>query len=114
VTRIETERLLLRPWTPDDAPALQRIASARQIADGLVSLPHPYPEGGAADWIAAVVAEGRERFAIFLRNLASGRVLQKAGMRREGTRRRHTFKDGEFLDTDVYALVRSEYETDAR
>jgi [ribosomal protein S5]-alanine N-acetyltransferase len=173
VTVLETDRLVLRPWRLDDAPALQQLASAKQVADGLVSLPHPYPEGGAAEWIASTVADDRPRFAIvrrddgalvgsiglavepehrraevgyfvgvehwgrgyateallallaygfgelglnrifahhFLRNPASGRVLEKAGMRCEGTRRRHTLKDGEFLDSAVYALLRSEHE----
>ena len=177
LTALETERLVLRAWRLEDARELQRLASAKEIADGLVSLPHPYPEGGAAEWIASVIADGRPRFAIvrrddgvlvgsiglaveaehrraevgyfvgvehwnrgyateavravlaygfrelglnrifahhFVRNPASGRVLEKAGMRREGVRRRHTFKDGEFLDSAVYAIVRSEYEAHSR
>ena len=177
MTSIATERLVLRPWTLEDAPALQRIAAAKEIADGMVSLPHPYPDGGAAEWIASIPEGGRLRFAVvrradgvlvgsigltveeehwraevgyfvgvehwgrgyatealrgilelgfrelglnrifahhFVRNPASGRVLEKAGLRREGLRRRHTFKDGEFLDSAVYALVRSEYEEGAR
>ena len=50
---IETERLLLRPFTAADAPAVQELASARSIAAGTLSIPHPYPEGAAAEWIAS-------------------------------------------------------------
>ena len=49
---METERLLLRPLTPDDAPALVRRAGRREIADTTVSIPHPYSEQHAREWIA--------------------------------------------------------------
>jgi hypoxanthine-DNA glycosylase len=49
---LETGRLLLRPFAPDDAPAVQRLVSDFEIARGAAGIPHPYPEGGAAAWIA--------------------------------------------------------------
>src|SRR5207302_8776150 len=49
---ITTERLVLRPFTPADAPAVQRLASERAIAASTLLIPHPYPEGAAAEWIA--------------------------------------------------------------
>jgi [ribosomal protein S5]-alanine N-acetyltransferase len=63
--RIETERLLLRPFTPDDAPIVQREVSRVEIARMMV-IPHPYPENGAAEWIATAAKPGRD-FAIELR-----------------------------------------------
>lgn len=48
---LRTQRLLLRPFTADDAPAVQRLASERVIADTTLVIPHPYPEDGAAGWI---------------------------------------------------------------
>jgi len=39
-------------------------------------------------------------------NPASARVLEKAGYRREGTLRRHSFKDGVFVDQWLYAITR--------
>jgi RimJ/RimL family protein N-acetyltransferase len=45
----------------------------------------------------------------FARNAASGRVLQKIGMRREGTLRQHLVKWGEHVDVDYYGIVREEW-----
>ncbi len=41
----------------------------------------------------------------FSENLASIRVLEKAGYRREGVMRRSAFKNGQFLDQAIYAIV---------
>ncbi|HJQ35604.1 MAG TPA: GNAT family N-acetyltransferase [Thermoanaerobaculia bacterium] len=49
---LRTERLTLRPFTPDDTPAVQRLVSAYEVAANTLSIPHPYPEGAAAEWIA--------------------------------------------------------------
>ncbi|HSY50924.1 MAG TPA: GNAT family N-acetyltransferase [Thermoanaerobaculia bacterium] len=45
----------------------------------------------------------------FTRNPASGKVLQKIGMRREGTMRQHLVKWGEHVDIDCYGIVRDEW-----
>ncbi len=57
---LATERLLLRPFAPDDAAAVQAFAGSRAIADTTLAIPHPYPEDGAAAWIASH-AEARAR-----------------------------------------------------
>ena len=44
------------------------------------------------------------------RNSASGRVLQKIGMSKEGTARQHTKKWGKFEDLVLYGLLRNEWE----
>ncbi len=44
----------------------------------------------------------------FTTNPASGRVLQKLGMTHEGMRRKHTLKDGVFLSSDAYGILRVE------
>ena len=44
----------------------------------------------------------------FTNNPASGRVLQKIGMRHEGTRRAHTRKGDAFLDSESYAILRDD------
>ena len=61
--RLLTERLLLRPFTVDDGPRVEQLAGSREVADTTLSLPHPYPVGGGAQWIATHAAawQGRER-----------------------------------------------------
>ena len=44
---LETPRLRLRPLEQSDASAIQKAAGAREIADTMISLPHPYPAGEA-------------------------------------------------------------------
>ncbi len=45
----------------------------------------------------------------FANNPASGRVLQKLGMMHEGTRKQHYYRFGEYLDAELYGLVREDY-----
>jgi ribosomal-protein-alanine N-acetyltransferase len=168
-----TERLVLRPFAIEDAPAVQCLAGDREIALNTLLIPHPYPPGAAEEWIkghddqsdnhifAIVPRESAEVvgaiglhvernhdraeigywlgvpywgngyvteaaravvgyafddlgvhrvFAFhFTRNPASGKVLQKIGMRREGTMRQHLVKWGEHIDVDYYGIVREEW-----
>ncbi len=48
---LETPRLRLRPLELSDASAIQKAAGAREIADTMISLPHPYPAGEAERYI---------------------------------------------------------------
>jgi len=41
-------------------------------------------------------------------NVASARVLEKAGMRREGHLRKHRYIKGEWRDSLLYAILESE------
>ncbi len=54
---IETQRLRLRPLEPSDTSAIQKAASAREISDTMISIPHPYPAGEAERYIARQQAE---------------------------------------------------------
>ncbi len=47
----------------------------------------------------------------FKHNAASGHVLEKLGMRYEGCQREHLRKWGEFVDSELYGILRHEWET---
>lgn len=48
---LNTERLVLRPFTLDDAPDVQRFAGDRDVASTTCAIPHPYEDGMAEEWI---------------------------------------------------------------
>jgi len=173
---LTTERLVLRPFVADDAFDVERLAGLREIADTTLNIPHPYPHGGAKEWIRqhgpawidgtsvtfAVVGartgalvgvvsllikrehrraelgywiavdcwnrgyatEASQRLVDFgfetlglhriesrhfLRNPASGRVMEKLGMTREGVERDHIIKWDRFESLAVYSILESEW-----
>ncbi|MCG8364321.1 MAG: GNAT family N-acetyltransferase [Pseudanabaenales cyanobacterium] len=48
---------MLRPLTHADALSIQELASVRAIADTMISIPHPYPDGEAKRHISRQIAE---------------------------------------------------------
>jgi RimJ/RimL family protein N-acetyltransferase len=171
-----TERLTLRPFIPDDAFDIERLAGMREIADTTLTIPHPYPHGAAAAWILthtpAWEAGSTATFAIvetksgrlvgvtslminrehrrgelgywialdrwnqgyatesnqrlvdfgfevlglhriearhFVRNLASGRVMQKLGMQHEGVERDWAAKGDHYESLAVYSILEEEW-----
>ena len=54
---IETLRLQLRPIELSDALEIQKAAGIREIADTMISLPHPYPLGEAQRYISRMQNE---------------------------------------------------------
>jgi len=77
LTKIDTPRLRLRPLAPADAPALQRAAAAGAIADTMISVPHPYPPGEAARFIAhcQVEREAGRGLAFAIEGRAEGELI---------------------------------------
>ncbi|MDD5351252.1 MAG: GNAT family N-acetyltransferase, partial [Chthoniobacteraceae bacterium] len=174
---LNTKRLILRPFAPEDAPDLLRLVNAPEIAATTVRIPHPYPAPLATSWIRQqprifdagegatfaivrrraatlvgcvglgcdldnrsaelgywigtpywnrgyateaarmVVAFGFAYFGLhriksctFGSNPASGRVLEKIGMRREGFRRDHLYKEGRgFEDVVEYGILATDF-----
>jgi ribosomal-protein-alanine N-acetyltransferase len=179
---LETARLILRPWNPGDVEALQRLASRREIADTMISVPHPFTEQYAGKWIAghaeayargnalhfaiilarsgvligavelraidaghrhaemsgwigvewwgqgfateaalAVLRHGFEQLKLnrvvafhMVRNPASGRALEKIGMRREGLLRQCVRKWDRFEDVVLMAILHEDWARDAK
>ena len=55
--KLETARLIVHPLSYNDAESIQLIASARQIADTTISIPHPYPDGEAERYTIKKITE---------------------------------------------------------
>jgi RimJ/RimL family protein N-acetyltransferase len=54
---LQTDRLTLRPLTRADAFLIHAVAGTREIADTMISIPHPYPDGEAERYVARQIAE---------------------------------------------------------
>ncbi len=48
---IKTDRLQLRGFQASDAPDIQLLAGAREVAEMTLNIPHPYLKGMAEAWI---------------------------------------------------------------
>lgn len=80
-----------------------------------IGLPY-WGRGYATEAARACLAFGFEHFALHKvvanhvrANPASGRVMEKLGMTREGERRQHARKDGVYHDLIDYGLLRAEF-----
>jgi RimJ/RimL family protein N-acetyltransferase len=63
---LTTERLLLRPLQLADAPTIQCLAGAWEIAQMTLLVPHPYGDGLAEKWIRTVQHDWKDsRAAVF-------------------------------------------------
>ena len=175
--QFETKRLFLRPFELSDAPRVKELAGDKAIADTTLTIPHPYEDGMAEEWISthqprfeagelvnyAITLKSTQELigAIGLainkrfnraelgywigkgywnngycteaakvmleygfskldlhkitathitRNSASGNVMRKLGMRKEGCFREHVIKWEKFEDVVSYGILRKDYE----
>jgi RimJ/RimL family protein N-acetyltransferase len=79
---ITTPRVRLRPFTAADAPTVERLAGAREVADTTARIPHPYPEGAAAAWIAthAEAWATRRELALAITLAEGGELVGSIGL----------------------------------
>lgn len=78
---LHTKRLTLRPFTLADAPEVQRLAGDRVVASQTLSIPHPYENGMAEDWIRTHPKEfAAGRAAIFALTLADFTLCGAIGL----------------------------------
>lgn len=80
-----------------------------------IGKPH-WRQGYATEAAQAVVRFGFEQLHLerlharfMAHNRASGRVLEKLGFTREGILRRELFRFGEFIDCELWSLLREEF-----
>src|ERR1700761_8111707 len=57
---LTTERLVLRPLTPDDAEQLHRLLNDWEVCRMLQTVPFPYPRLIADQWVADSVAQRQD------------------------------------------------------
>ena len=63
---IETERLILRKLNQTDTERIEKLAGDYDVAKTTLNIPHPYPRGGAVDFIEKVLhAEKNETIIIY-------------------------------------------------
>jgi len=52
IPKLETARVVLRPFSAADAAEVMRLAGDHAVADTTLHIPHPYLAGMAEEWIA--------------------------------------------------------------
>jgi len=63
---LETNRLLLRSLRREDAEKIEELAGDYEVAKTTLSIPHPYPQGSAVDFIEnSLQAEKKGEYTIF-------------------------------------------------
>lgn len=68
---LETKRLLLKPYEHEFADAIYSVVSQAEIADTMITIPHPYPKALVNKWIAYLQHSAKQgtavEFAVFLK-----------------------------------------------
>ncbi len=96
IPTLQTERLMLRPFSLEDAPEVQRLAGDAKVAATTLVIPHPYPDGLAEQWIASH-AEGPS-LTLAMEERQSGDLLGAIGL--EPKTQEHRMELGYWMRVD--------------
>lgn len=80
--KLDTNRLLLRGFLPEDAAMVHKLAGDKDVAYNALNIPYPFPEKAAAAWIATHQPDyGQKRSAIFaIETLDTGEFIGAIGL----------------------------------
>jgi [ribosomal protein S5]-alanine N-acetyltransferase len=82
---IQTERLILRPFTLTDAPQVKALAGDQRIYETTLCIPYPYENGIAESWIATHQRSFYEGLGVvFAICLSAGDLMGAASLTRNG------------------------------
>lgn len=79
---IKTERLMLRGFQPSDAPEIQKLAGAFEVAEMTLNIPHPYLDGMAEDWMQGhqKVFDAGEGVVFAMNDFHAGKLVGAVGL----------------------------------
>ncbi|MBN1299862.1 MAG: GNAT family N-acetyltransferase [Melioribacteraceae bacterium] len=80
---LPSERLILRPFTVEDAVDVKRLAGDRKISDTTLMIPHPYSDGLAEEWIKSnkVLFSDMVEIIFAVTEKLSGELIGSIGLR---------------------------------
>ena len=61
---IKTQRLTLRPFTKDDSADVQKLVGNVNVSKSMLSIPHPYDDRQATEWIACHQLQWYQKLAL--------------------------------------------------
>lgn len=75
--KLETERLILRSFEMTDAPLVEQLAGAYEVAATTLNIPHPYPEGLAESYIEGSIEAMKkgERYSFAIVRKADNQLI---------------------------------------
>lgn len=88
---LETRRLLLRPPHIDDAHDIASIANDYEVASMLTSMPHPYFDEDAREFIRKVESQGKGDCVYAITRKSNGEFLGICGIHEDRTRHEFPF-----------------------
>ncbi|MCB2287605.1 GNAT family N-acetyltransferase [Clostridium algidicarnis] len=111
---IHTNNLLLRPFEISDSSRVKELAGDSKIATTTLNVPHPYEDGMAELWINShkdifINKKGIIYALCMDSNVGSYRVMEKIGMKYEGTRKQDVIKNGVPKDLKSYVILKEEF-----